>query len=302
MARGDLNEALNEIAIQGQLQLKSYDEAANRLQLVKDREVEEVTEKEFQEVEEALKRELMQAELLEAETLMLEQQLELEMRETDAMQESYLAARNRVSIAQQTLESIEVRLSECRIQTDAMPRSMHEIWSDFFPIEDFKSYATIHGIPLACLSKSDADPWSSTCRDVQNISAAMVLTTTLLGRLTTLVAPPASDMLRDRPYRILTTPTSIESRSTPPKSFPLLPFVNDKSQGETWAKGIRCLADCVSILFKCWSQIPPHPIPSTSDSDSYYALDVSKPDAWNEKMRHLLLNSLALRNFRFPPP
>lgn len=303
MARGDVNEALNEIAIQGQTQLKSYDEAVSRLQMLKDKEVEDVSELEFQEVEEALRRELLAAEMLDAETLALEQQLEREMRETELIQESYLAAQNRVSVAQQTLESIEVRLRECKIQADAMPRSMHELWSDFFPIEDHFTYATIHKVPLAYSPKGEAEPWSSTNKDAQNITSALILATTLLGRLTTLISYPASDLLRDRPHRILTTPTCIESRTGNPRAtFPLIPFVNDKSTGESWSKGLRALADYIALLFTCWSQSPPHPLPTSSDGDSYYALDLLKADPWNEKMRHLLLNVLALRNLRFPPP
>ena len=302
VARGDLNEALNEISIQGHSQLKSYDEAINRLQSVKDREVDIVSEKEFMAIKEELNRETLTAELLEAEYLDLEKQLELEMVEVSALNESHLAAQNRVTIAQEALDSVEVKLRECKLQIDAMPRSIHELWSDFFPIEDHLTYATIHGTPLACLSKGEGETWSSTSRDALNVTAAMILTTTLLGRLTTLITSPAADLLRDRPYRILTTPTSIESRTGNPRtSFTLIPFVNDKPQTESWTRGLRLLADYIALLFKCLSQKPVHSLPSSSDGDSFYLLDPSRPDIWNKKMRHLLLNVLALRNLRFPP-
>lgn len=299
VAQGDLNEALNEIAIQNQSQLKALGELSNRLDKYQQLGDQDVSEVDMQRAEEALKTEREMAMILEEECNALEMQLEMEMRETAKFTESYLAAHNSVTMAQDTLESLKNKLENCEMQIQAMPRSVHEIWSDFFPIEDKLDHATIHGVPLAYLPTNEA--WNANSKNVKNISAALTLLASLLGRLTTLFPFPPEAM-QNRPYRILTTPACMESRTGSPRtSFSLLPVIGDKPQ-PTWSKALRLLSDYVAMLFRCWNQNPTHQLPNESDGDSYFELDTTKASQWNEKMRFLLLNVCTLRDLRFPPP
>lgn len=309
LARGDLHEALNEITAQGLMQRKAYDEASERLE---NEETVDVSEHELLELEEALNHELEMAAILDEEYRSVENDLKAALAENASFQKTTLMHRNGLLMAQNALESIESKVYNLNQQLSVIPKSTLGLWEDFFQIEDHHSFASICGVPLAyrptfdnelmkSRSPSEASPWNATNWDAQCISAAMTLASALLGRLTNTLPPPPSDFMLDRPYRVLTTPTSIETRNAQPRlSYSLVPFVNGKLQ-DTWPKALRLFADSVSLIFRHWKQPPPYHLPSPGSEDAFYALDFSKSHQWNEKMRFLLLNIKHLVTLRFPP-
>ena len=305
IGNGHLNEALNDITLERLIQRSAYDEATEKL----DKFVSpEVSERELLEMEEALRQELSMAEVLHAEYGAVEAELKAVEEENTKFRKTWLTLRNGIQMTQGALESVEVRLASVLAQLEAIPKSTLAMWEDFFKIEDHLTWVSVCGVPLAydpvsvleTPSPSISTTWQAGDSNAQCISAAITIVSALVGRLTNTLPAPPSDFILDRPWRILTTPTSVESRNANPRiTYSLLPFVSGKFQ-ENWHKALKLLADSVSLLFRHWKQPPPHPLPEPGADEAYYILDLKKPSQWNEKMRVLTLNVKQLIALRFP--
>jgi hypothetical protein len=309
IARGQLNEALNEITIQGLSERSAYDEVIKQLDGPKTQKTPSVSERKLLEMEETIRHELLMAEMLDVEYNEVEAQLKTAIDQNSKTMKSVLTLKNAVSMARDAIDSVEVKIVDLNYQIEAVPKSPFALWDEFFKIEDHLTFASIRNIPLAYQaaptglnsSLTASSSWNAASQDAQNIASSMILISSLVGRLTNTLPPPLSEFIRDRPYRILTTPTVVETRSATPRiNYPLIPFINDKFQ-ENWYKAIKILADSVALIYRHWKQPPPHPLPDTSE-ETYYILDLAKPNQWNEKMRYLLLNIKNLIVLRFPTP
>ena len=307
---GDLNEAINEITIQAFLQGETFDEVIAKLKTPKPDESAVVSEHELLELEDTLRREMLLAEMLESEHMDVEMQLKTAVATHTVSLKTCASVKHGVQLAQDSLTSLEVKLSDLERQLKLIPTSDYEIWEQFFQIEDHFTFATICGIPLACNPStfdtstlaSSSTVWNASKQDAQNISAAMVMVSCLLGRLMNSLPTARPDWFEKRRYRVVTTPAAVETRSSGAEAkqvFHLTPFVNEKETN--WHKGLLLLAELVALMYRYWKQAAPYQIPESLDSN-YYVLDLTKPHQWNEKMRQLLLSIKQLIALRFPPP
>lgn len=308
--RGDLNEAINEVTIQAFLQGETYDEVLEKLKNSKNEESVVVSEQELVALGATLRREMHLAEMLEAERLELEKQLKAATDKHSKFTKTLLSVKHSVQMSYDSLLSLDVRLADIEKQVRQVPTSDYALWEQFFKIEDHLTFASICGLPLAFNPyQSDTTAsvlsWNTSSIEVQNISAAMVLVSSLLGRLMNNLPTARPEWFDKRKYRVVTTPAAVEMRTSGSEQrqvYHLTPFFNEKEiSAAAWQKALLLLSDLIALMYRYWKCPPPYPFPQITET-MYYALDLARPNQWNEKMRQLLLSLKQLIALRFPLP